>query len=79
MINSFNSDNNLTSPKKLDEDKQNENSLRPLSFDDFIEQADIIENLKIYIKATKNRGESLVVDHNNAVIKLKNKGYLHQF
>ena len=61
MINSFNSDNNLTSPKKLDEDKQNENSLRPLSFDDFIGQADIIENLKIYIKATKNRGESL--DH----------------
>ena len=61
MINSFNSDNDATSPKRLEEDKQNDNSLRPLSFGDFVGQADIIENLKIYIKATKNRKEAL--DH----------------
>ena len=30
-------------------------------------------------KILKNGGESLIVDHNNAVIKLKNKGYFHQF
>ena len=61
MINSFNSNNNLASPKKLEEDQQNDNSLRPLSFGDFVGQTDIIENLKIYIKAAKNRKESL--DH----------------
>ena len=36
MIKSFNSDDNLTSPNKIDEDLVNENSLRPCSFDDFI-------------------------------------------
>ena len=43
MINSFNSNNNLASPKKLEEDQQNDNSLRPLSFGDFVGQSDIIE------------------------------------
>ncbi|SVC18546.1 uncharacterized protein METZ01_LOCUS271400, partial [marine metagenome] len=61
MINSFNSDQNFTSPKKIEEDQQNDNNLRPLSFDDFVGQDDIISNLKIYIKATKKRGEAL--DH----------------
>ncbi len=61
MINSFNSEQNLTSPKKLEEDQQHDNSLRPLTFNDFIGQADIISNLKIYIEAAKKRGEAL--DH----------------
>ena len=61
MINSFNSKQNLTTPKKLDEDQQNDNSLRPSSFNDFVGQKDIISNLKIYIEATKKRKESL--DH----------------
>ena len=43
------------------EDKENDNKLRPLSFDDYVGQEKIKENLKIFIKAAKNRGESL--DH----------------
>ena len=61
MIKSFNSDDNLTSPKKIDEDIVNENSLRPLSFNDFIGQKNEIEKLKVFIKAAKQREESL--DH----------------
>ena len=61
MINSFNSEKNLTSPKQLEEDQQNDNSLRPLAFNDFVGQADIISNLKIYIEAANKRGEAL--DH----------------
>ena len=61
MIKSFNSDDNLTSPKKIDEDILNENSLRPLSFNDFIGQKNEIEKLKVFIKAAKQREESL--DH----------------
>ena len=61
MINSFNAEQNLTSPNKTEEDQQNDNSLRPLSFNDFVGQADIISNLKIYIQAAKKRGEAL--DH----------------
>lgn len=38
-----------------------ENALRPLSFDDFAGQAKIIENLRIFVKAAKMRGEPL--DH----------------
>tara|TARA_B100000676_G_scaffold299634_1_gene344261 strand:+ start:302 stop:1327 length:1026 start_codon:yes stop_codon:yes gene_type:complete len=53
--------NDLTSPKKQDEDIQSDLSLRPDSFDNFIGQQNIIENLKVYIKAAKKRNESL--DH----------------
>ena len=61
MIDSFNSNNNLTSPKKTEEDQKNDYSLRPLSFDDFVGQTDILENLKVYIEAAKKRNEAL--DH----------------
>ena len=53
--------NNITSPEKLSEDVNSEVSLRPESFDNFIGQNKIVENLKIYIKAAKERNESL--DH----------------
>ena len=53
--------NDLTSPKKQVEDMQSDISLRPDSFDNFIGQKNIIENLKVYIKAAKKRNESL--DH----------------
>ena len=43
------------------EDKDNDNKLRPLSFDDYIGQEKIKQNLQIFIKAAKNRDESL--DH----------------
>jgi Holliday junction DNA helicase RuvB len=61
MIDSFNSNNNLTSPKKTEEDHKNDHSLRPLSFNDFVGQTDIIENLKVYIEAAKKRNDAL--DH----------------
>ena len=56
-----NSQNSITSPIKLSEDAKSEQSLRPESFDHFIGQEKIVENLKIYIQAAKKRGESL--DH----------------
>ena len=44
-----------------EKEKEFENALRPLSFDDFSGQSKIIENLKIFVKAAKMRGEPL--DH----------------
>ena len=61
MINSFNSEKNITTPDKLEEDKVHEQSLRPVSFDDFVGQSDIINNLKIYIQASHKRDDAL--DH----------------
>ena len=63
MIKSFNTNNdiNISSPDKLDEDHSNENKLRPSSFNEFTGQDDIIENLKIYIEAAKQRNDAL--DH----------------
>ena len=51
----------LTSPQKQAEDIQSDVSLRPDSFDSFVGQKKIIDNLKVYIKAAKKRNESL--DH----------------
>ena len=62
MINSLNSkDNNITSPTKTEEEKKHEQNLRPLSFKEFVGQKDIIDNLKIFIKAAQRRNEAL--DH----------------
>ena len=38
-----------------------ERALRPLSFDDFTGQAQVLENLKIFVEAANQRGEAL--DH----------------
>ena len=43
------------------EDREVEKALRPLSFDDFSGQNKVVENLKIFVGATTNRGEAL--DH----------------
>ncbi|MEK7237946.1 MAG: Holliday junction branch migration DNA helicase RuvB [Nitrospirota bacterium] len=48
-------------PQIKDDDLGFELSVRPRSFDEFIGQDKIKENLKIFIEATKQRGESL--DH----------------
>lgn len=53
----------------LDADKENlssverefEKVLRPLSFDDFTGQAQVLENLRVFVKAAEQRGEAL--DH----------------
>ena len=42
-------------------DKEFERQLRPLSFADFKGQQQLIDNLKVFVTAAKNRGESL--DH----------------
>lgn len=44
-----------------DKEREMENALRPLCFDDFSGQSKIIENLKVFVRAAKMRGESL--DH----------------
>ena len=49
-------DNKFT-PEENDIDR----ALRPLSFDDFAGQESILENLKIFVQAAKERGEAL--DH----------------
>lgn len=42
-------------------DKEYENQLRPLSFADFSGQSNVVENLKVFVTATRMRGEAL--DH----------------
>ncbi|MEX2565613.1 MAG: Holliday junction branch migration DNA helicase RuvB [Cyclobacteriaceae bacterium] len=42
-------------------DREIEKALRPLSFEDFTGQKKTVENIKIFVMAAKNRGESL--DH----------------
>ena len=44
-----------------DAEKEVDKQLRPLEFDDFSGQGKIVENLKIFVKAAKMRGEAL--DH----------------
>lgn len=55
--NNLNSDSNNLNPA----DKEFENSIRPTEIDDFSGQPQLIENLVIFIKAAKIRGEAL--DH----------------
>ena len=42
-------------------DKELDKKLRPLEFKDFSGQKQIVENLRVFVKAAKMRGESL--DH----------------
>ncbi|HPD83795.1 MAG: Holliday junction branch migration DNA helicase RuvB [Alphaproteobacteria bacterium] len=44
-----------------EEDRFEENPLRPLKLDEFIGQAELRENLKVYIEAAKSRGDAM--DH----------------
>ena len=43
------------------EEKEFENNLRPNSFDDFSGQDQVIDNLKIFVQASNQRGDAL--DH----------------
>ena len=51
----------ITSTIASHEDLVSDNALRPKSFDGYIGQTKVKENMKIYIEAAKNRGEAL--DH----------------
>jgi len=58
MLNqNFNADKELLTPA----DKEFENNIRPAVIEEFAGQAQIIENLRIFIKAAKGRNEAL--DH----------------
>ena len=51
----------ITDPTPIDDDIIIEKSLRPSQFDEFIGQKELVDNLKLYIEAANERGESL--DH----------------
>ena len=51
----------MTIPKQLEDEVEFDNTLRPVRFEDFVGQLKIIDNLKVYIQAAKNRNEAL--DH----------------
>ena len=42
-------------------EREVEKALRPLSFEDFTGQRKVVDNIKVFVEATKQRGESL--DH----------------
>ncbi len=52
--------NTVVAAESFGDDKF-ENSLRPRDFDNFIGQADVKRNMRVFIQAAKNRGETL--DH----------------
>ena len=51
----------ITDPSPFEEDINVEKSLRPVKFDEFIGQKELVENLKLYIDAANGREEAL--DH----------------
>jgi Holliday junction DNA helicase RuvB len=53
--------NRFISPVELDDDVTFDRSLRPQSFDEYVGQERIIQNLRVFVTAAKNRGEAL--DH----------------
>ncbi|WP_372768044.1 Holliday junction branch migration DNA helicase RuvB [Lutibacter sp.] len=57
MNENLNPDKNLSSPEDLDVEKK----LRPLTFDDFTGQEQVIDNLKVFVEAANLRNEAL--DH----------------
>lgn len=50
-----------TTPQQIDEEKDLDQTLRPLNFGDFVGQDNLKENLKVFIDAAKARSEAL--DH----------------
>ena len=52
--------NSITSTIASHEDLVNDNALRPKSFEGYIGQKKVKENMKVYIEAAKARGDSLV-------------------
>lgn len=57
----FDNENRIIAPDFTETDRDIELSLRPKTLNEYIGQEKVKENLKIYIEAAKNRGESL--DH----------------
>ena len=61
MGNIMNENLNPSSDNLSSEEHDVERALRPLSFDDFAGQDQILENLKIFVEASNKRGDAL--DH----------------
>lgn len=59
MSEDFDTRERLIANQETEEDKVVNLSLRPAKIDDFVGQADVVENLKVAIKATKSREEPL--------------------
>ena len=53
--------NENLNPNLNPEEQELERVLRPLSFEDFTGQSNVVENLKVFVEAAKKRGEAL--DH----------------
>jgi len=51
----------ITSPAPSDDDAKSEALLRPKTLDDFVGQTELKDNLRVFIKAAKGRGDAL--DH----------------
>lgn len=51
----------ITAPAPQEEDLVADQTLRPISFDEFVGQSDVVENLKLYIEASRKREDAL--DH----------------
>ena len=51
----------ITDPAPFDDDITLDKSLRPSKFDEFIGQEKLVDNIKLYIEASNNRGDAL--DH----------------
>ena len=51
----------ITDPTPFEEDVIVEKSLRPMQFEEFIGQKELVGNLKLYIEAANGRGDAL--DH----------------
>lgn len=54
-------DENFLRNDRIDSDKELEKKIRPIEFEEFSGQKDIVENLKIFVQAAKLRNEAL--DH----------------
>ncbi len=52
---------NFLKGEKIESDKELERKIRPFEFQEFSGQKDIVDNLKIFVQAAKQRGEAL--DH----------------
>ena len=51
----------MVGSSQMEDEEVLERSIRPKRFEDYIGQSNVTDNLKIYIEASKQRGESL--DH----------------
>ena len=54
-------DNRIITPDMRPDDRETELSLRPMSLDTYVGQTKLKENMRVYMEAAKQRGESLPI------------------